>query len=109
MSNDVLVKAFGKINDDLIEDAYIEKASRKQFDFRKWIAIAACFLLIIGSAVAVDATSGAVSNLLAPLFGMTHTEIVDKIGVPIGASSSADGYTLTADAVIGDRSNMAVV
>lgn len=109
MSNDVLVKAFGKINDDLIEDAYIEKASRKQFDFRKWIAIAACFLLIIGSAVAVDATSGAVSNLLAPLFGMTHTEIVDKIGVPIGASSSADGYTLTADAVIGDRYNMAVV
>ena len=59
-------------------------------------------------ALTAEATNGTVSNLLAPLFGGAQTEIVDKIGVPIGASATANGYTLTLDAIIGDRYSVMV-
>lgn len=59
-------------------------------------------------ALTAEATNGTVSNLLAPLFGGAQTEIVDKIGVPIGASASVNGYTLTMDAIIGDRYSVMV-
>lgn len=53
--------------------------------------------------------NGYVSNLLAPLYGSTQTELIDKIGVPIGTEAIVDDYKLTADAVIGDKYNFAVV
>lgn len=53
--------------------------------------------------------NGYVSNLLAPLYGSSQTDIVDKIGVPIEANVTVGGYTLSADAIIGDRYNFAIV
>lgn len=38
-----------------------------------------------------------------------ETEIIDKIGRPIGASASDNGVTVTADAIIGDKYHCAVV
>ena len=38
-----------------------------------------------------------------------NTEVVSKIGRPIGASAHANGVTITADAVIGDAQNYAIV
>lgn len=38
---------------------------------------------------------------------MEDQEIVDHMGKPRGASVSADGHTITADTIIGDRQNMA--
>ena len=49
------------------------------------------------------------SNLLAPLYGGAQTALVDDIGCPVDASVTVNGYTITADAVIGDRYNIAVV
>lgn len=106
MRNEKIFNAIGNLSDDLIADAAIrvDKRKAKVRHFR-WKPLAAACLAIIMLALPVSAemVDGYVSNLLAPLFGGAQTEIVDKIGVPIGASTSVSGYTLTVDAIIGDR------
>lgn len=110
MSKDQIVDSFGRIDEDVVLKVYNVRNSKKQrFAFRRWIAFAASFALLLSVALTAEATSGSVSNLLAPLFGGAQTEIVDQIGVPIGASTSVNGYTLTADVIIGDRYSYAVV
>ena len=104
MSKDQIIDSLGRIDDDIISKVNRARTARKpKPQIRRWAAMAACFALIISMALTAEATNGTVSNLLAPLFGGAQTEIVDKIGVPIGASASVNGYTLTADAIIGDR------
>lgn len=93
-----------------LNPAYIEAATKKpkakKRRLLKWGAIAACLAVL---AVSAEASNGFVSNLLAPLYGGAQTELVNEIGVPVGASVTVQGYTLTADAIIGDRYNIAVV
>ena len=103
-----LYDAITEIHDEYILDA--ENATKKNHSFR-WKPLVAAILVVVLLAIPVSAevVNGYVSNLLAPLFGSAQTEIVDKIGKPIGATVTADGYTLTADAVIGDRYNVAIV
>lgn len=103
-----LYDAITEIHNEYIIDA--ENASKRQLSFR-WKPLVAAVLAVVLLAIPVSAevVNGYVSNLLAPLFGGTQTEIVDKIGKPIGASATADGYTMTADAVIGDQYNVAIV
>ena len=104
MSKDLIIDSLGRIDDEIISKVNQARTIRKpKPQIRRWAAMAACFALIISMALTAEATNGTVSNLLAPLFGGAQTEIVDKIGVPIGASASVNGYTLTADAIIGDR------
>ena len=81
---------------------------RRRRPLRTLLVLATAAVLLAGS-VSAQVTDGAISNLLAPLFGGAQTDLVDDIGYPIDASVSADGFTLTADAVIGDRYHMAVV
>ena len=69
-------------------------------------AAAAAALLITGVSAEMD--SAAVTNLLAPAFGSTRTQLLEDIGRPVGASVSADGYTLTAEAILGDRYNFVI-
>ncbi len=104
----LLYDAIGELNDEIIQDA--EAAQPVSVKIR-WRGLAAAVLAVALLAVPVRAevVNGYVSNLLAPLFGNAQTEIVNKIGKPIGASVTADGYTLTADAVIGDQYNVAIV
>lgn len=71
------------------------------------ILAAAAVLLTV--TVGAELSNGTVSNFLAPLYGGTQTELVDSIGCPVDASTTANGYTLTADAVIRDRYNIVVV
>lgn len=103
-----LYDAITEIHDEYIFDA--ENATKKNHSFR-WKPLVAAVLVVVLLAIPVSAevVNGYVSNLLAPLFGGAQTEIVDKIGKPIGATVTADGYTLTADAVIGDQYNVAIV
>jgi len=103
-----LYDAITEIHDEYIRDA--ENATKKNHSFR-WKPLVAAVLVVVLLAIPVSAevVNGYVSNLLAPLFGGAQTEIVDKIGKPIGATVTADGYTLTADAVIGDQYNVAIV
>lgn len=64
---------------------------------------------LLVTSVSAEIDSGAVSNLLAPYFGSARTELLEKFGRPVGASASAGGYTITADAIIGDRGCMQVI
>lgn len=109
MSKNQILDSLGRIDDEVIQNVNEARVARKpKLQVRRWAALAACFALIISMALTAEATSGTVSNLLAPLFGGAQTEIVDKIGVPIGASATANGYTLTLDAIIGDRYSVMV-
>ena len=110
MSKNQILDSLGRIDDEVIQNVNEARVARKpKLQVRRWAAFAACFALIISMALTAEATNGTVSNLLAPLFGGAQTEIVDKIGVPIGASTTVNGYTLTADAIIGDQYNVAIV
>ena len=51
-----------------------------------------------------------VGEVFSGVFGsVCPTEIVDRIGEPVGASATDGGYTVTADAVLGDCYNLALV
>lgn len=109
MKKDQILDSLGRIDDEVIQNVNEARTAQKpKLKVRRWAALAACFALIISMALTAEATNGTVSNLLAPLFGGAQTEIVDKIGVPIGASASVNGYTLTMDAIIGDRYSVMV-
>ena len=104
MNMDQILDSLGRIDDEVISKVNQARTAQKpKLKIRRWAALAACFALIVSMALTAEATNGTVSNLLAPLFGGAQTEIVDEIGVPIGASTSVNGYTLTVDAIIGDR------
>lgn len=122
MMKDNIIDSLGGIDDTMIEhvDAlrnhnigtYSDRkntAGKKKKRSGRWLPIAASILLVACTALTAEATSGLVSNFFAPFWGVSRTEIIDDIGVPIDASVSADGYTLTADAVIGDRYNVMIV
>lgn len=68
-------------------------------------------LALAGTAVAVTSSTGVTpTELASDLFGQpAKTEIVDKIGRPIGASDTSNGVRITADSMIGDSRNFAVV
>lgn len=73
------------------------------------MVILAAAAAILTMSVGAELSDGSVSNLLAPLYGNAQTELVDNVGRPVDASVTVNGYTLTADAVIGDRYNIAIV
>lgn len=81
---------------------------RRRTTSRILLAAALVGALLVTS-VSAEIDSGAVSNLLAPYFGSARTELLEKFGRPVGASASAGGYTVTADAIIGDRGCMQVI
>ncbi len=84
-----------------------QKEKLRRFPRRAAAVVALAAVLAVS--VLAEASEGAVSNLLAPLFGAAQTALVDNIGYPVGASATVDGYTLTADAVIGDSKTMYTV
>ncbi|WP_143412186.1 DUF4179 domain-containing protein [Arabiibacter massiliensis] len=83
---------------------------------RRWrfaaVAAAAAVLVVGvgGGAYATGALMG-VGNVFDDLFGgpPAQTEVVDKIGRPLGASATSGGVTITAEAIVGDKANYAIV
>lgn len=73
------------------------------------IAAAMAAVLAVGSSAAGILPSP--TEIFAPLFGgaAAQTEVIDKIGHPIGASDSDGGITITADAIMGDEYNAVIV
>ena len=73
------------------------------------IAACAAVVLVVGAGAtgvlktAVESFSGVFGGSAA------QTEIIDKIGRPIGASDTDNGVTISADAIIGDEYNAAIV
>lgn len=53
--------------------------------------------------------SGLASDAFSAIFGTEQTEIIDKIGKPLGVSDTDAGITVTADAILGDEHNLNVV
>lgn len=56
MKNERLAYAFGKIDDDLIYNAVND--IKKKHGWRKWIAVAACVCLVVGTAAAIRTSEG---------------------------------------------------
>ena len=85
-------------------------AKRRRPVFRTaLIAAAMAAVLVVGSSAA-----GILPNpteVFAPLFGgaAAQTEVIDKIGRPIGASDTDNGITITAEAIMGDQYNAVIV
>lgn len=71
------------------------------------VGVAAAVVLTVGaSATGVFRSAG---EAFQGMFGPTaDTEIIDKIGRPVGASDTDNGVTVTADAIIGDKYHYAV-
>ncbi len=70
------------------------------------VAVIGCLLAVSFGA---ELYNGAISNLLAPFYGSAQTKMNGDIGIPVEATVSADGYTLTADAIIRDDDSEAIV
>lgn len=70
-------------------------------------AITAVLAIVIGGAGTAMATGvlPLPSDMLSDIFDgpASQTEIIDRIGRPVGASCSNNGVTVTADAIMGDK------
>ena len=86
-----------------------EKRSHRSL-FRTGI-IAACLAAALAITAGATGVLKSAAEAFAPIFGTgaAQTEIIDKIGYPIGASDTSGGITITADAVLGDQYNAAIV
>lgn len=90
-----------------MENAQKEIYGRRKLRPRSLLAASLAISLLCTTAGA-ELSRGTVTNLLAPLFGSARTELLEEVGRPVNASVSADGYTLTAEAIIGDRHNLVI-
>ena len=95
--------------DRLMESA--QTSPRRPHSFRRVavVGVAAALILSVGVAGATGVLEE-VGERFSSLFGpATQTEVIDQIGYPIGASVTADGITITADAIVGDTHSYAIV
>ncbi len=83
---------------------------------RRWVRVAAglALALVLGGGATVAVAVGVLPNpadVLSDVFGAApaQTELLNDVGRPIGASATSNGVTVTAEAVVGDRSNFTVV
>lgn len=86
------------------------KAKRRRPVFRTAL-IAAAMVMVLAAGASAAGILPAPVDIFAPLFGgsVAQTEVIDKIGHPIGASDSDNGITITADAIMGDKYNAVIV
>lgn len=82
---------------------------------RRLALVAACLAaaLVIGGGGGIAVATGVLPNpadVFSDVFGgdPAQTELLNEVGRPIGASATSNGVTVTAEAVVGDRSNYAV-
>ena len=87
------------------------KRSRRRILRYAAVAAVAAGLALGGTSAYAAATQRSLPAVFSDIFGgaPAQTEVIDKIGHPIGASATSDGVTMTADAVIGDASSLTVV
>lgn len=71
------------------------------------LAIALC----LGGVAYASGALVSVQDFVGNLFGAAEpqVEIVDQVGRPVGVAQSSNGVTISADAIIGDRTNVAVI
>lgn len=91
-------------------------ARRPKRRTRRWARVAAglALVLVLGGGGTVAVAAGVLPNpadVLSDVFGgaPAQTELLNDVGRPVGASATSNGVTVTAEAVVGDRSNYTVV
>ena len=105
MTAELLYEAIGEISESYIDEADVVIFRPRRNVIRHLIA--ACLsLLLLALPVSAEMRTGYISNLLMPLYGGAQTELVDSVGVPVNAKATVNGYTLTANAIVGDRYNI---
>lgn len=88
------------------------RTGKSRAPFRFAAAVAAVVALFgMGTFAYASGALVSVSDAVAGIFGNgpAPTEVIDKVGHPIGAAQSCNGVTVSADAVIADRQNYAIV
>ena len=80
---------------------------------RRWQAVAAAaaavgVLAVLGGAAYASGALMTMAEAVDAAFtgAPTPTEIVDKVGRPVGAGASSNGVTVTAEAIFGDREKL---
>ena len=93
------------------EAAATQTAPARRRPILRTALIAACLAVVLGVTAGATGILKSAAEVFAPIFGgsAAQTEIIDKIGYPIGASDTAGGITITADAVMGDAYNAAII
>lgn len=77
----------------------------------KTVLIAACVAAVLAVGAGASGVLKTAVESFSGIFGgeAAQTEVIDKIGRPIGASATDNGVTISADAIIGDEYNAAIV
>lgn len=88
-----------------------ETSSRTRRPLGRMAVIAAAVAVVLAVGSSAAGILPAPIDVFAPLFGgsVAQTEVIDKIGHPIGASDTAGGITISADAIMGDQYNAVIV
>lgn len=88
------------------------RSSRPRMSRRAVVGLALAATLAVGGGAAF--ATGALTNVVDAFSGLLgsgpgQTDLIAKLGVPLGTQATADGVTVTADAAIGDAHGYAVV
>lgn len=75
------------------------------------VLVAACITAVLMVSAGASGVLKTAVESFSGVFGgdVAQTEIIDKIGHPIGASATDNGVTISADAIMGDEYNAAIV
>lgn len=84
--------------------------ARRPARLRRTLVLAAAAVLItaLGIAASAGALDGAVRAFAGLFSGSRKTEVIGQMGSPVDAADTADGITVTAEAILGDEYNYAV-
>lgn len=86
-------------------------AKRRRPGFLRAALIAAAMAAVLVVGAGASGVLRTAVETFAPTLGgsVAQTEVIDKIGHPIGAGDSDGGITITADAIMGDEYNAVIV
>ena len=78
---------------------------------RRIAVAAACLAAVLAVGAGATGVLRPIADVFAPVFGgsAAQTEVIDRIGRPVGASDTDKGVTITAEAIIGDQYNACIV
>ena len=111
-----MVEALREAEKNVRSKALAEVLTMPERRPRRWARVAAVLVLVLvlGGGGTAAVAAGVLPNpadVLSDVFGgaPAQTELLNEVGRPIGASATSNGVTVTAEAVVGDRSNYIVV
>lgn len=117
MKSEKLFQAIGEINEELVADAALESPAKRP-RLRRVVMAAAAAALALALTVGAGAVTGTfqgLEDLFAPAFRIGEDtppldmEIVEKLGHPVGVSTTNNGVTFTVESILRDRYSCSVI